>query len=585
MVRWNGGVACLIVSLAAYACSGNVVGSSKTVDVGNDGKGGAGAQGDGGDQRDGGPGAGGDGGTPRDAGGPLDAGPLDGGAASDAASGATSSPHSGTRIKVRGVTTPDGTAPFATTIDGNPVQASLVVPRYARIPDEEGGTLLFDSSRKVGCQMALAQDGVTRCLPDSSGGQVYFTDAACTVPVIEQSIANGCPTPGRYATRIDPLATCWENATTTVYSLGAHIAAPAMIYSSSKDGCSATPGDSSSFDFFEASVSPPVDWVSFETKVEKVTSRLGVAVLAGADGSLVPLKELRLLPEDSACEGVLGTDQRLRCIPKQRGPLYANVTSSVYSGAACQAPAVPWSSCTRLDVLADFVGELGGGVKCGPRALSGAVHLASKVAPSDVFVIKPGTAVCTSLSRVDGSTDDYYVAGDVLPETAFPLLETVHDGSGRIQTTYVSTEGHKLYASGLYDTETKSDCMPLPFGAETVCAPSPLPNIQDNGTYTDSGCSSLLYDPNQGFFSDPCAAPASFVLVGGGVDACGYLDPRHQGGTLHRVGALHVGATYTLGGAPGTCDKSGTSTFGKTYDLGPAVAPATVLASLTPVDL
>jgi hypothetical protein len=76
--------------------------------------------------------------------------------------------RSGTRIKARVLTTPDG----AKTLHG-----------------------WRDTTLAIDCYFGTAADGVTRCIPNAPIDQgTYFSDAACTIPVVVSAIyAYGTP--------------------------------------------------------------------------------------------------------------------------------------------------------------------------------------------------------------------------------------------------------------------------------------------------------------------------------------------------------------------------------------------------------
>jgi hypothetical protein len=85
--------------------------------------------------------------------------------------------RSGTRIKMRMLTTPDGAKVFQSA---------------------------WDSARNEDCSFQQAADGVTRCLPSAQFAG-FFADPACTVLA---ALINACSQPPKYLLTIDPAPTC-----------------------------------------------------------------------------------------------------------------------------------------------------------------------------------------------------------------------------------------------------------------------------------------------------------------------------------------------------------------------------------------
>ena len=62
----------------------------------------------------------------------------------------------------------------------------------------------IDTQLNTGCSFYSAADGKTRCLPAGATGSFYFSDAACTMPLIT-SFAGPNPTPSCPALNIPPV--------------------------------------------------------------------------------------------------------------------------------------------------------------------------------------------------------------------------------------------------------------------------------------------------------------------------------------------------------------------------------------------
>ena len=161
------------------------------------------------------PGAGDDGAGDDDGGGPSDGRP-----AIDAEGGGDGGPttdldvnKSGTRIKMRVGTTPDGARTFLGW---------------------------RDVQRNDDCYFQYAADGMQRCLPSNAASiSSFFRDAGCTLPLGLVASA-ACPTPPvpKYATRFDTVCSAPGRYGLHVYNVtGAHTG---TIFTGSPSSCTAT---------------------------------------------------------------------------------------------------------------------------------------------------------------------------------------------------------------------------------------------------------------------------------------------------------------------------------------------------------
>lgn len=111
---------------------------------------------------------------------------------------------SGTRIKVRVITTPDGAKAFKS---------------------------MYDVQRGEDCAFRPAADGVTRCLPAvHQAFEQHYSDAGCTVPVVFMYV---CQTPPKYLALISSQG-CTASGGPKIYlrgaaSTSAYLKAPSCI--------------------------------------------------------------------------------------------------------------------------------------------------------------------------------------------------------------------------------------------------------------------------------------------------------------------------------------------------------------------
>jgi len=195
-----------------------------------------------------------------------------------------------------------------------------------------GETLLqvksvHDKAHDVDCELALADDGATRCLP--LRGAVVYRGADCTDPVIVVDKFSGFQCPGA-----PPLPGFISYSTggacpapsVHVVGRGASAATPAQVYTSSAGVCAVTfQYEDAGAQFFETVPSAPADWVAFHRDVTVITPALGIEAWRGDDGSRLQ-GGMTLLPDDTPCVPLApDSDERSdwtavnRCIPIARG--------------------------------------------------------------------------------------------------------------------------------------------------------------------------------------------------------------------------------------------------------------------------
>ena len=193
-----------IIYVAMAACSGTdryQSTSSTTATTGVGGNGGVGGSaGTAGANGTGGVGGMGD---PDDGGGIFDA-------FTDPVPDAMADPTSGSRLKAKFMKAADGAR--------------------APIPN-----IWFDSQRNEDCSFRQAADGTQRCMPNSYAFLLYYSDAACTAPIVYTSA--GC-TPPPYLQATEATASC-SGGGARIYSTMAKIQ-PMMLYIKSGTTCTAS---------------------------------------------------------------------------------------------------------------------------------------------------------------------------------------------------------------------------------------------------------------------------------------------------------------------------------------------------------
>lgn len=181
--------------------------------------------------------------------------------------------------------------------DGAPADAAADAAAAAAIPDEHSGTRLklqwqdIDGTRlRIGivdslpgepCRPTLWADGITRCTPDDGVGEVYFKDAACTVPV--GAFPRGCdqdPPRRFYQHETGP---CRANRVTAAYRAGAKLADASYYGFDYTGACSSSPFGGLEVYALGAEI-PASDMVALARTVPASAHPLDATVLESPDG-------------------------------------------------------------------------------------------------------------------------------------------------------------------------------------------------------------------------------------------------------------------------------------------------------------
>jgi hypothetical protein len=463
---------------------------------------------------------------------------LDGEVRPDGNDVAAPTPHSGSRIKVR-----------VLTVDGGATTAAS----------------LWDSTRSVDCALGLARDGTTRCLP-AAGLGVWYADSSCTTPVAVRERPDTCTSLPHYALETD-VGRC-PSPGTAVYAVGSAVAAPATPYMKSVFGCGPVPSVSPGSQYFEATASPATDWVVFEHAVQPVTSRLGVAYHDGTDGSRV-VDGAWLLAQQLACGRATDASQVERCVPSNR----LTVASTYFAGDGCRTPVGLTLDCGPPDLLMG-PGATYTGPSCTYPTIDGTLYAATPVDPSAVFTTSAAGGTCAPTPYAGFR---YYSPGAVARFEDYPIVETVHEGSGRIQQSYLTSEGKRLFATGLYDSQIGVGCTPAAEGNRTLCETSfPTTAQAPLGAYfADARCGTPVFNA-----AGYCGGEGQVVGVQSPAPppVCGSAPV-----ALFRRGAAHTGRVYST--LQGPCAPAPTSIGSQWYEVGAPVDAAEVFATLTEAEL
>jgi hypothetical protein len=210
----------LVLALILVGCSGGDGGGGPAVDSGPSGDDGSGDDGSGDD-------------------GNGDDGNGDDGSGDDGSGDDIVEYVSGTRIRRRIGTTPDGAKTFLGWRD----------------------TML-----NIDCGFSFASDGVQRCLPATGASiSLFFSDAQCLTGLAFVTSCPEAPAP-KYGFKTDPASTCGGQPRSSVHLLGSRYSG-AIFYGSSAQ-CAPYPGAPPPYAFF--AVGAPVAATTFQSMTESV---------------------------------------------------------------------------------------------------------------------------------------------------------------------------------------------------------------------------------------------------------------------------------------------------------------------------
>jgi len=370
-----------------------------------------------------------------------------------------------------------------------------------RSEDAEAGAtdpVLSDKKHDVVCSIEVTADGKARCLPANSN--VFFRDATCTQPIAKDFLDNCDPDApfSPYGVESWSGATVCDRARLSVYTIGAVVPAPPVVYKQTVFGCAE---DTVPFagSYREATPAPLDEWVKFDRRTVKVTDRLGVSTWSGSDGSLMVLS-LAVLPQDVACGAATQGASSARCVPSDRlewpnsgGTHFADVDCQSALAARCEPNPVLMEGFDTPNTRAPGV--------CAPRSFPevGPLFQVGNLVDHSEIHIPLGDLCITAPSEALIGAFSYYSAGAPVRFEDYPIVGEILSGTGRLQqVVYVAEDGTKLFslAGVFYDTVSKVYCYPQDLLGRTVCVPRNAVT-STGGFWADSQCSRRLAFPGE----------------------------------------------------------------------------------------
>jgi len=310
--------------------------------------------------------------------------------------------HSGTRIKLQGVETSEGTFLYDAP---------------------------FDSKLGSVCYPARTEDGVLRCIPSVQASVTTFADASCTMP-LANTTKNSCATKPTLGVRYISSATDHCDTRYAVYTLGALVNVAKVYTMNVGVGC--VQYDASADQDYYAVAAPiaATDLVTFTDGIAPLTPDLGAYVVDGDDGSRIQRDYFSDVKRGKACDPNLAGDDQVRCTPRSKA------TAGVFSDMACSANAAVAAECVvpyeTFDETTATVFSLGNCARNKVRAFP----LGAKRATQDVFD-SDNDGGC--LGPQQGPKRDVYdVGAEIAPATMPAMVPSTAGGPRVVEGTLVS---------------------------------------------------------------------------------------------------------------------------------------------------
>lgn len=331
------------------------------------------------------------------------------------------------------------------TKPGDPKRGSRLAPQFRTTPD---GLSEFDRMIDTGlgdarCSLLLAEDGVSRCLPDDSSylgtAAIAYSDAACTAELLVSEAA--CKKPA-FAMRVGEGPMCTTG--NSVYDVGAQHTA--QIYKKT-DPTTCVPVASSAKESYwiVGAKRAPTDFVKLTVRTETIGGGVGVLMADGEDGSTHPRFGLVDVARAKSCGEGKGTDGKTHCFPSSSG--YVN-------GFVDNACAKPAAIVTPYDCDPLYIGTTARANTPANDGTEQIFELGAKQPTKDTF--RMDNVTCDGPFTV---SEDVYERGAEIPPAMFPELGTVALGGTRIVATHYTAAGIALpQVTGMRDLMLDVKC-------------------------------------------------------------------------------------------------------------------------------
>ena len=399
----------------------------------------------------------------------------------------------------------------------------------------------FRCAHRPFAEDGIAEDGVERCLPYGLG--IAFSDPACTTAIaVSEDRYAVCP--------LSPVRPEHHHTTectrrTRIHRIMAEITPARVYWANGSEPC--TGYDTATLEpttYFSLEAMPPSAFVAINRTTRERAPGMRAEVWEGEDGSWEITGFFDESRNESCGHHYNATD--LRCVPSRR----LSFGDNYFVDASCQMLAgeltVPVCEAQK------------------PRVGYKRVGMTDTCLPEDIYeyheLVDTGTAGLGYTRADDGTCvsrgDDplappLYGVGPTISPAAFPALQPLEYGSGRLRLSFLGFGGkpfvpHEGFAGGrFFDNETGQPCGKALFSDGKIrCARGlPVVNLQDG----------------LGYFAAPdCTGERIVELEDEG--PCGY-DPKGvrvdysqcDGSAQVRAVSRFTGSTLSYRGQDGVC--------------------------------
>lgn len=435
--------------------------------------------------------------------------------ATDATDGFTDS-DTGTSVVKSLAPFGSGTRLQAATLDGGGADAQI----FQHWVDTELG---------VDCAVAFDGDGIPRCMP-TDFGQFVYADDACTEPLLAWRTCDKDAEPPALVSSSLP-DRCIGERSAAAYQIGTSVKRT-HVYEG-RD-CTRTELESPR-DYFQATLRPSSDFVSFTRRTVPVGDGLGVEVLETAGGAHLLSNTIALEPGQVCFPIHLGKEGTERCLHGD----FAYDFGGLHTSKTCEGDSLAYTiGAARCDPPAYALSY-------GPRGAcelwtAGLATIGDSVEWSEVYAQRGDQCV----AAVEDSRAYYEVGGGV-SDDAIPALEVAPFGTSRLRPRmYTTSSGDPLVPIGSdwWDETLGKDCVAYSTSSDGMrCLPELWLADPRFGTFADASCTQRVMSQS----TDPCFGSDLPELFGVTTGAeCG--DQAIE--EIRSVGAEHTGDVWRKSG-------------------------------------
>jgi hypothetical protein len=377
----------------------------------------------------------------------------------------------------------------------NHVAGSRIRPKNAVTSDgDRSWQGWHDSERDEDCVFKTAADGKLRCLPNNDEARLYFTDTACSDPVVV-FVDDYCPdTDAEYLLHLEG-EQCMENRGTRVYELGPTYDTAGGLYLLDSNGtCAAATNPLTGTFYRKGTEVPATEFAEAQATTWQSPGQLVTTGNLGADGLLQVTGWQDSEHGDARCYFERAEDGVQRCLP------YAGLSESTYFGAGCEQRLLTTYATCPGSVPPEYT-TASSTTEC---VAGGSVYRRGAEHTGALF---ENSGACVEVTVPPESA--FYSRGEQVPNTDFvgTTLSWNEADGGRLLPTYRDSDDGACWFEGWYDTQLETDCsFQLMTDGKLHCVPDALAGATPIVAYSDPEC--LVEEAYAPFF-EPCPGAAT----------------------------------------------------------------------------